>query len=704
MGNSPSFNLYFENNRENIRDTFKLNLPKLFHKSIIFDYVYQRHGYHECILTLEYYINDQDIKEFENSNVTLEEIIKYNKNAYIKISNKGNCKCKKKINENNNENNNSNKANSNINNINELNEESKELYNKRIELEIEVNKEKISNLQKELNELKNKNNDINNQKNNKNSNNFEIDNILLSEIYDKIVNNENIKKSDSFGAPTPSFFLINYNKNFENLIQFYEKTIIYPTIQDQIKNTYTNFFDKLDYKTFHDKIFNYLIFKDMYIAIKKKLEENIKNICKNITRTKHFNIILLGREGVGKSTLLNSILKLDGKNKAETGVGDSVTKSIKIYSNPEMNFLRLYDTQGIGIKEDNSAEKILSDIKKLIEEKITNKSPNPDDLIHCLWFCFNGRFGEIDYEIINKLSETYSDKSLPFIIVHTYSLSRKEARKRINDIMEKYKVSEENICQVLAKDEEIDEEEDEEPKKSFGLENLMNLTINKINAAVESANYEFTKYHIFIEVDNFLDKISEFKKDNKEIISEISEISFDKLKEKLALFLFEKAKNLIKSIINKNEIQNPEELLRRFELFLFDTISETENLFNKIIEEISKKHSLDIGAKLLGYVKDDKVYQNEKSFMYQYQEDLRSKTYPLRIYIEKQVKEYIFNELEKRVMNYFRLAIKNSFIDYAREKDEKIKDLFEEFSKESVKYATEDIKEKIEKSFPPKKK
>ena len=103
-------------------------------------------------------------------------------------------------------------------------------------------------------------------------------------------------------------------------------------------------------------------------------------------------------------------------------------------------------------------------------------------------------------------------------------------------------------------------------------------------------------------------------------------------------------------------------------------------------------------------VKDDKVYQTEKSFMFQYQEDLRNKTYPLRIYIEKQVKEYIFNELEKRVMNYFRLAIKNSFIDYAREKDEKIKDLFEEFSKESVKYATEDIKEKIEKIFPPKKK
>ena len=284
-------------------------------------------------------------------------------------------------------------------------------------------------------------------------------------------------------------------------------------------------------------------------------------------------------------------------------------------------------------------------------------------------------------------------------------MNAKNKRTRSNNIFGREQMLNSKRERNDIKEKKDEEDDDDEPKKkSFGLENLMELTINKINAAVESANYEFTRYHIFIEVDNFLDKISELKKDNKEIISEISEISFDELKEKLAQFLFEKAKNLIKSIINKNDIQNPEELLRNFELFLFDTISETENLFNTIIDEISKKHSLEIGKKLLEFVKDDKVYQTEKSLMYQYQEDLRNKSYPLRIYIEKLVKEYIFNELEKRVMNYFRLAIKNSFIDYAREKDEKIKDLFEEFSKESVKYATEDIKEKIEKSFPPKKK
>lgn len=257
----------------------------------------------------------------------------------------------------------------------------------------------------------------------------------------------------------------------------------------------------------------------MYDSIKKKLKDNIKNICQNMTKTKHFNIVLLGREGVGKSTLLNSVLKLEGKDIAKTGVGDSITLEMKKYSNPKMHFLTLYDTQGIGIKEENSIEKIFSDVSKLINKQIIKEDANPDDLIHCLWFCFNGRFGNLEIELLKQLSETYSDKTLPFIIVHTKTFSKKEAKKSIEDIIKTYKIPEENICQVLAQDEE-DEDEEENVKKSFGIDILMKKTVDKIEAAVESANYQFTRYHIFIEIDKFLDSISKGEKIkfNKEIL------------------------------------------------------------------------------------------------------------------------------------------------------------------------------------------
>jgi hypothetical protein len=60
--------------------------------------------------------------------------------------------------------------------------------------------------------------------------------------------------------------------------------------------------------------------------------------------------------------------------------------------------------------------------------------------------------------------------------------------------------------------------------------------------------------------------------------------------------------------------------------------------------------------------------------------------------------------LVRKVMDYFRLAIKQSFTEYAREKDKVIMNLYNEFSQESIKYASEKIVKKIESLFPKKKK
>ena len=442
----------------------------------------------------------------------------------------------------------------------------------------------------------------------------------------------------------------------------------------------------------------------MYDSIKKNLEDNVKKICEKITKTKHFNIVLLGREGVGKSTLLNSVLKLEGENRAKTGVGDSVTLEIKKYSNPKMHFLRLYDTQGIGIKEGNSIKKIFSDISKLINEQI--KKADPDFLIHCLWFCFDGRFGELEMKILQELSKTYSDKTLPFIIVHTKTYNRKEAKDSIECIKNKYKISDEKICQVLARDEDVspDDEYGEDGKKSFGINVLMKKTIDKIKFAVESANYQFTKHHIFIEIDKYLDSISNIEKINFNKENYL-ELSFNEIKGKLAEDFFNKANNLIKSITNK-ELEKKADLLSKFQLFLNDTLVIAESLFYSMIDEISKKHSPEIGRILFEYNQDkENLSQNEKYFMFEYQDDLKNESYPLRKNIENQVKEFIINELEIRVMKYFRLAIKQKFIEYAREKDKSIKDLYEKFSQESIEFASTEIAKQIELSFPfPKKK
>lgn len=150
-------------------------------------------------------------------------------------------------------------------------------------------------------------------------------------------------------------------------------------------------------------------------------------------------------------------------------------------------------------------------------------------------------------------------------------------------------------------------------------------------------------------------------------------------------------------------------LYNRFQSFLFDTISKAESLFNLMMEEISKKHSPEIGNMLFDIIKKtskgkEEGFLNEKGYMFEYQNDIKNEYYPFRKFIRKKVQEYIFNELAIRVMEYFRLAIKQSFIEYARENDSQIKNLFEEYSKESIKFASEEIVKNIELSFPSKKK
>ena len=97
MGSSQSrLVLYFENSQQNkdeICDEMCLDLPNMFKKTkLIFEPIYQKHGFHKCILVLEYKKKENYI-EYENEIVKKDELFKFSDEAYIKIKNKGNCIC-----------------------------------------------------------------------------------------------------------------------------------------------------------------------------------------------------------------------------------------------------------------------------------------------------------------------------------------------------------------------------------------------------------------------------------------------------------------------------------------------------------------------------------------------------------------------------------------------------------------------------------
>ncbi|MDO4756078.1 MAG: GTPase domain-containing protein, partial [Parabacteroides sp.] len=139
--------------------------------------------------------------------------------------------------------------------------------------------------------------------------------------------------------------------------------------------------------------------------------EIFENVKKQYKRT---NILILGKTGVGKSTLLNSVF---GEDLAKTGSGKPCTENIKEYFK-ENYPIHLIDTKGLELK---NYELILNDLLTEIEKRRTN---DPENHIHIAWYCINSlsnRIEEGELNIIKKISS-----KIPVIVVLTQTLNLEE--------------------------------------------------------------------------------------------------------------------------------------------------------------------------------------------------------------------------------------------------------------------------------------
>lgn len=191
----------------------------------------------------------------------------------------------------------------------------------------------------------------------------------------------------------------------------------------------------------------------MEYNVNKIAEDCIKAINERIKNLNTLNIIVAGKTGVGKSTLINGVFR---ENLAETGMGRPVTTHMRKISKKDFP-LNIYDTRGFELGKDAQTE-VKKEILETIQKGISTNNVN--ETIHCIWYCINTTSNRIEPEEIKwikDLAEENKMTQVPIILVLTQAISSKKAEEMKRIILD------ENpdviqVVPVLAMDYEINDD------------------------------------------------------------------------------------------------------------------------------------------------------------------------------------------------------------------------------------------------------
>ena len=206
----------------------------------------------------------------------------------------------------------------------------------------------------------------------------------------------------------------------------------------------------------------------MEINTDQVAQQCIDAINQKIKNLKKLNIIVLGKSGVGKSTLINSLFR--GKF-ADTGLGRPVTQSVKKIEKEGFP-LAIYDTPGFELSRDQQ-NSVKDEVMEIINKGLSSKDIN--QAIHCIWYCINvggnRTFDESELKWLRGLTESNKVTQVPIIVVLTQSCPKKKAAEMKN-LVERENLDIVKVVPVLAQDMDFD---DEYVARAFGLDTLVEV-------------------------------------------------------------------------------------------------------------------------------------------------------------------------------------------------------------------------------------
>lgn len=193
------------------------------------------------------------------------------------------------------------------------------------------------------------------------------------------------------------------------------------------------------------------------------LGEIIKKAMNEAVRERgHVNVLIAGKTGVGKSTLINSVFQGDF---ATTGSGRPVTQETREIKKEGIP-LTILDTRGLELE--NFREN-LDALKKLIHDRKSDKDSNRH--VHVAWICVSEDSRRVE-EPESALAEMLSE-IVPTVGVITKCRNDGGFRQEMQRLMPHVA----NIVRVRAIQEELD---DGHVLDSVGLKELIELTLQLV--------------------------------------------------------------------------------------------------------------------------------------------------------------------------------------------------------------------------------
>lgn len=181
------------------------------------------------------------------------------------------------------------------------------------------------------------------------------------------------------------------------------------------------------------------------------------------------NVLIAGRSGVGKSTLINSIFH---GRMADTGQGRPVTKTTRLFTKKGVP-LGIWDTRGLEMED---FEETLDELTRLVQRRVAD--PDPGRHIHVAWLCVledGRRVEDAERNLYRMLA-----RHVPVLGVITKARNDDGFRAQVQDLLPEAR----NVVRVRAIPETLD---DETTLDRMGLEDLVEATMELLPEGTRGA-------------------------------------------------------------------------------------------------------------------------------------------------------------------------------------------------------------------------